>query len=56
MPKMLAIGLGTACIVAAVLLVGSDDRPVGNVGLTGGTARDPTFVKTPTDDRPAGRR
>jgi hypothetical protein len=53
MPKMLAIGLGTACIVAAVLLFASGYVAAG---IVAGTAFDLLFVKALRDERAAGRR
>ena len=56
MPKMLAIGLGTACIAAAVLLFVSGYVAAAIVAVIAGTAFDLLFVKALRDERSAGRR
>lgn len=50
MPKLLAIGLGTACIVAAVLLFASGYVAAGIVAVIAGTAFDLLFVKALRDE------
>lgn len=56
MPKMLAIGLGTACIVAAVLLFVSGYVAAAIVAVIAGTAFDLLFVKALRDERSAPKR
>ena len=56
MPRMLAIGLGTACIVAAVRLFAAGYVAAGIVAVIAGTAFDLLFVKALRDERSAGRR
>ncbi len=53
MPKTLAIGLGTVCIVAAVLLFASGHVAAGIVAAVAGTAFDLLFVKALRDERAA---
>ena len=55
MPKMLAIGLGTACVVAAVLLFVSGYVAAAIVAVIAGTAFDLLFVKALRNERSAGR-
>ena len=56
MPKTLAIGLGTACVVAAVLLFASGYVAAGIVAAIAGAAFDLLFVKALRDERAAARR
>jgi Flp pilus assembly protein TadB len=51
MPKLLAIGLGTVCVVAAVLLYVSGYLVAAIVALIAGTAFDLLFVKALRDER-----
>jgi hypothetical protein len=53
MPKLLAIALGTVCVVAAVLLFVSGYVAAGIVALLAGAAFDLLFVKALRDERHA---
>jgi len=51
MPKTLAIGLGTLCVVAAVLLFASGYVAAAVVAVVAGVVFDLLFVKALRDER-----
>lgn len=51
MPKLLALGLGTVCVVGAVLLLVGGYTAAGVVALVAGSAFDLLFVKALRDER-----
>ena len=53
MPAMLAIGLGTACVIAAVLLLVSGYAAASAALFVGGVVFDLLFVKALRDERKA---
>ncbi|CAG1007505.1 hypothetical protein BURK1_03408 [Burkholderiales bacterium] len=53
---MLALGIGTACVVAAVLLLLTGYTAAGIGAAIAGAAFDLLFVKALRDERAAGRR
>ncbi len=55
MPPMLALGLGTACVVAAVLLLVTGYTAAGVVAAVAGIAFDLLFAKGLADARKARR-
>ena len=50
MPKTLALGLGTACVIAGVVLILSDRLALGLVAIGIGTVFDLLFVKALRDE------
>ena len=56
MPKSLAIGLGTVCVVTAVVLFASGYTAAGIVAAIAGAAFDLLFVKALRDERAAKAR
>jgi Flp pilus assembly protein TadB len=50
-PKFLALGLGTVCVIAGVVLILSDRLAPGLVAIAVGTVFDLLFVKALRDER-----
>lgn len=55
MPAMLALGLGTACVIVAVLLLLTGYTAAGIVAAVAGVAFDLLFAKALVDARKARR-
>jgi hypothetical protein len=51
MPKMLALGLGTFCVIAGVVLILTDRMVAGFVAIGIGTVFDLLFVKALREER-----
>lgn len=51
MPKVLALGLGTVCVIAGVVLILADRLAMGLVAIGIGTVFDLLFVKALRDER-----
>jgi membrane protein implicated in regulation of membrane protease activity len=56
MPKMLALGLGTFCVIAGVVLILADRMVAGFVAIAIGTVFDLLFVKALRDERKGSAR
>jgi membrane protein implicated in regulation of membrane protease activity len=56
MPKMLALGLGTFCVIAGVVLILTDRMVAGFVAIAIGTVFDLLFVKALREERKGSAR